>query len=388
MRKVRMGMVGGGVGAFIGAIHRIAAAMDGQIELVCGAFSSRPEVSLRSGMALGLSAERCYESYQAMIAAECKLPASERMQFVAIVTPNDVHFPVAKLALESGFHVVSDKPATFTLDEAVELRRIKLRTGLLYGLTHVYTGYPMIKEAKARIAAGELGTIRKVIAEYTQGWLSAAPDADNKQAAWRLDPARSGLSCCMGDIGVHVANLTEYVCGPISQMYADVGPTVPGRQLDDDGTVLLRFANGAKGVLMASQVCIGDENNLRLRVYGDKASFEWSQLDPNSLWMRFADQPTQQLRSGVGQQSRITQGNLRTPAGHPEGYLEAFANLYRNFAEQIRAHEEGREPAEFAKDVPGIDEGVRGMAFINHVVLNGANSKDWPRFQVPELSDY
>ena len=285
MAKVRMGMVGGGEGAFIGAVHRMAAAIDGEIELVCGAFSSDPERSARSGSALHLDTDRVYTDYQTMMQAEAALPADQRMQFVAIVTPNHLHFPVAEAALQAGFHVMSDKPATFDLAEALKLRELVEETGLLYGLTHTYTGYPLVKEARQRIAQGQLGNIRKVVVEYPQGWLAdRQEDEDNKQAAWRLDPAQAGISSCMGDIGVHAANLAEYVTGlSISELCADLHAFVEGRELDDDGSILLRFNNGARGLLYASQVCVGEENAIRLRVYGEKGGLEWAQQEPNTL---------------------------------------------------------------------------------------------------------
>jgi len=377
MRKLRMGMVGGGQGAFIGAVHRIAALMDGQIELVCGAFSSDPVRAKASGKALFLDESRCYDSYQEMFAGESLLPPGERMDFVAIVTPNHLHFPVARAALEQGFDVISDKPATFNLEEALELEGLVHLSGRLYGLTHVYTGYPMVKEARSRIKSGELGTIKKVVVEYSQGWLAHTPGVDNKQAAWRLDPERAGISCCMGDIGVHAANLAEYLCGDIREICADIGPTVEGRALDDDGTVLLKFGSGARGVLLASQVSVGEENSLKLRVYGDKASLEWAQQEPNTLWMKYPNRPTEMLRAGVGQLSPLTMANLRTPAGHPEGYLEAFANIYRNFAEQVTARIFNLPVPEAAGDLPGIREAIRGMAFIENVVRASRSEQKW-----------
>lgn len=382
MRKIRMGMVGGGEGAFIGAVHRIAANIDGQIELVCGAFSSTPEKSVASGKSLFLPAARCYPDYTSMMHAEADLPESERMDFVAIVTPNHMHFPVAKLALEQGFHVMSDKPATLNLAEALALRDLLANSGKLYGLTHTYTGYPLVKEARARIAAGELGAIRKIVVEYPQGWLADAQEhASNKQAEWRLDPARAGVSSCMGDIGVHAANLAEYVSGlRISQMCADLTSFVPGRELDDDGSILLRFDNGARGVLMASQISVGEENALRIRVYGEHGGLEWSQQEPNTLWLKWPDQPAQMLRAAGGYLGELAQANSRTPGGHPEGYLEAFANLYRNFAEQIRATLDGSKASAAARDLPGIESAVRGMAFIELAVAASASDTKWHDF--------
>ena len=386
MRKIRMGMVGGGQGAFIGAIHRIAAQMDNEIELVCGAFSSDPARSLESGRSLYLDESRCYSSYQQMFAQEALLSADERMDMVTIVTPNFLHFPVAKLALASGFHVMSDKPATLNLEEAFALKSIIAKTGLLYGLTHTYTGYPMVKEAKSRILDHQLGKIKKVVVEYPQGWLASKGDEQSKQAAWRLDPSKAGISCCIGDIGVHAANLAEYVCGlEITELCADLTVNVENRLLDDDGTVLLRFNSGAHGLLLASQICVGEENNLKLRVYGEKASLEWSQLEPNSLLMKFADQPTQLLRAGVGQMAPLTSANMRTPAGHPEGYLEAFANIYSCFAKQIRARFDNnntKEALEQFEQCPGIYQAIRGMAFIENVVAASQSALKWHPFSL------
>ncbi len=380
--KVRMGMVGGGEGAFIGAVHRMAAALDGQIELVCGALSSEPERSLRSGAALFLPAERIYSDYQTMLSQEAALPEHERMQFVAIVTPNHLHFPVAEAALRAGFHVMSDKPATFNLAEALQLRDIIATTGLLYGLTHTYTGYPLIKEAKARVASGDLGTIRKVVVEYSQGWLAnREEDEGNKQAAWRLDPARAGVSSCMGDIGVHAANLAEYVTGArIHELCADLTAFVDGRQLDDDGSILLRFDSGAKGVLTASQISVGEENALTLRVYGDKGGLEWLQEEPNTLWLKWPDRPTERLRTGGAYLSALAQENTRTPKGHPEGYIEAFANVYMAFIGQIRACAAGESLTERVADCPGIDDAIRGMTFIELAVEASASTVKWHSF--------
>jgi len=379
MRKIRMGMVGGGEGAFIGGVHRIAAALDGQIELVCGALSSNPDKAARSGAALYLPPDRVYTDYREMMQREAALPPGQRMDFVAIVTPNHMHFPVAEAALQQGFHILSDKPATFDLAEALRLRELVRESGLLYGLTHTYTGYPLVKEARQRIASGELGTIRKVIVEYQQGWLANQTEAtDNKQAQWRVDPSRAGISCCMGDIGVHAADLAEYVTGlHITALCAELTTFVDGRTLDDDGSVLLRFDNGARGVLMASQISIGEENGLSIRVYGDKAGLEWHQEEPNTLLWKSLDQPTQRLRTAAGYLGAMAAANTRTPGGHPEGYLEAFANIYRNFAEQVRARIEQRAPAISALDVPGIEAAVRGMAFIEQVVAASNNGEKW-----------
>lgn len=374
-----MGMVGGGEGAFIGAIHRIAAQMDGQIELVCGAFSSQPQRSKRSGEQLYLAPERCYESYQAMFMAESELDESLRMDFVAIVTPNYLHFPIAKMAIEHGFHLICDKPATLSLSEAQSLKTLLDQSSSLYALTHTYTGYPMVKEARARISNGELGTIQKIVVEYSQGWLSKPQDTNNKQAEWRLDPKRAGVSCCMGDIGVHASNLAEYISGShIKEVCSLLESTVADRQLDDDGTVALRFDNKAHGLLIASQISVGEENNLRIRVYGSDASLDWSQQEPNTLWLKYQDKSSRMLRTGVGDLAPQTMENCRTPSGHPEGYLEAFANIYRHFSEQIRQHEGlvSTSPLTYIES-QGIEDAIRGMAFIETVVSASQSEKKW-----------
>jgi predicted dehydrogenase len=384
MAKVRMGMVGGGEGAFIGGVHRMAAALDGEIELVCGAFSSDKGRAMRSGLALHLPVERVYGSYQEMMEREAALPEDLRMQFVAIVTPNHMHYPVAEAALQAGFHVMSDKPATFSLAQAIKLRSLVAQTGLLYGLTHTYAGYPLVKEARSRIAAGELGNIRKVVVEYSQGWLAGREEdnSDNKQAAWRLDASKAGISSCMGDIGVHAAHLAEYVSGlEIAELCADLTAFVDGRELDDDGSMLLRFDGGAKGVLTASQVCVGEENNLTLRVFGELASIEWRQQEPNTLLLKQADNPTQLLRTGADDLSSIAKANTRIPMGHPEGYLEAFANIYMAFAAKIRADENNVSVDERADDCPGINEAVRGMAFIELAVHASNSDVKWHQFE-------
>jgi predicted dehydrogenase len=381
-RKLKMGMVGGGIGAFIGAVHRMAAAIDGEIELVCGAFSSSPEKSKASGEALYLPPERVYGSFEEMIKAEKQRPEGDRMDFVSIVTPNHVHFPPAKMALENGFHVVCDKPVTFNLAEAKELAQIVEETGLLFVLTHNYTGYPMVKQARAMIQNGDLGKIRKVIVAYPQGWLSTALEAsDQKQAAWRTDPKKSGAAGAMGDIGTHAENLAEYITGlKITELCADLHTFVPGRQLDDDGSILLRFDNGARGLLYATQIAAGEENALHIRVYGEKGGLEWHQMEPNSLITRWLDRPTQILRTGVGELYPAAQAAARIPAGHPEGYLEAFANIYKNFAHCLRARLAGEEPEAVYQDFPTVQDGVRGMQFIERVVHSSASEEKWTTF--------
>jgi predicted dehydrogenase len=380
-RKIRYGMVGGGRGAFIGAVHRIAANMDGQIELVCGAFSSDAQKSKASGADLFLAPDRCYGSFEEMILSEKSLPAEKRMDFLAIVTPNHMHFPPAKLALENGFHVLSDKPATFNLQEAKDLSALIEKTGLLYGLTHNYTGYPLIKQAREMVRSGALGKIRKVVAEYPQGWLATRlEESGQKQAAWRTDPARSGAAGCVGDIGTHAENLAEYVTGlKISELAADLTTFVEGRLLDDDANILLRFEGGAKGVLHCSQISVGEENNLNLRVYGEKGGLEWHQKEPNTLLVKWLDKPMQVFRTANGYLGAAAASATRTPPAHPEGYLEAFANIYRNFASHIRARVDGTAPSDAALDYPKIEDGIRGMAFIEAVVKSSKQNAAWTR---------
>ncbi|WP_319591671.1 Gfo/Idh/MocA family oxidoreductase [uncultured Draconibacterium sp.] len=382
-RKLRMGMVGGGTDAFIGAIHRLAAFMDNQIELVCGCFSVNPEISKQSGKSYFLPDDRVYETYQEMFEKEAKLPEGERMDFVSIVTPNFVHFAPALMALENGFHVVLDKPITFTLDEALQLKAKLEETGLTLALTHVYSAYPAVKQAKQMVADRRFGKIRKVYVEYPQGWLSSkVEDAGNAQASWRTDPKRSGKAGCMGDIGTHAHQLAEYITGlKVTELCAELNVFVPNRLLDDDGAALLRFENGAKGVLMASQVAAGEENAIKLRVYGEKGGLEWNQHEPNSLILKWTDQPLQILRTGTSLDAAGALHNTRTPGGHPEGYLEAFANIYRNFALTVRAKAKGEEPTPEMLDFPGVEDGIRGMQFIDTVVSAGYNDEvKWVKF--------
>lgn len=383
MTKLRMGLVGGGEGAFIGAVHRMAAELDGRIALACGAFSSDPVRSRKAGPALyGIDPERSYGTYDEMMVREAERPAHERMDFVVIATPNHTHFPIAKAALTAGFPVMSDKPATFTLAEAKELQALVQETGLLYGLTHNYTGYPMVKEARHLVRSGAFGDIRRVVVEYIQGWLAEREEATgNKQAEWRTDPARSGAAGCMGDIGTHGENLVEYVTGLcIESLCADLTAFVPGRRLEDDGNVLLRFHGGAKGLLFASQIAVGEENGLKLRVYGESGGFEWSQMAPNSLIVRWPDRPYEVRRTGGPGVSEAAAGATRLPAGHPEGYLEAFALLYRNFADTLQAQRDGRKPSAESLDFPTIADGVRGMAFIETVVASAEAGAVWTEF--------
>ncbi len=378
-RKIRMGMVGGGRGAFIGGVHRMAAALDSQIDLVCGAFSSNAEKSRLSGEDFFLDPKRVYGSYAEMIEKEKALPEDVRMDFVSIVTPNHMHYGPAKMALENGFHVVCDKPLCFSLEEARDLVHIVKTTGLLFALTHNYTGYPMVKQARKMVQEGHLGKIRKVVVEYPQGWLSTLLEStDHKQAAWRTDPSRSGIAGAMGDIGSHAENLAEYITGlKIKEVCADISALVEGRTLDDDGNVLLRFNNGARGVLHASQICVGEENSLNIRIYGENAGLEWHQMEPNTLLVKYQGKPNQVYRTGVGELSREASAHTRIPAGHPEGYLEAFANIYRNFAYCLRARIEKEAIDPVYMDFPKVEDGLRGMEFIHKVIESGKSQTKW-----------
>lgn len=386
-RKLRMGMIGGGKDAFIGAIHRLAVNMDGQVELVCGALSVNPEVALESGKLLFLPEDRIYTSYIDMLDKEAQRPANERMDFVTIVTPNFAHFAPAMKALECGFNVVIEKPITFTLEEAKLLQEKLAETGLMLLLTHTYAGYPMVKEAREIIKAGKLGKVRKIYVEYLQGWLSRLSEREgNAQASWRTDPSKSGKAGCMGDIGTHAAHLAEYASGlKITALNAALNTVVDGRMLDDDGSVLLKFEQEATGTLIASQVAAGEENSLKLRIYGENGGLEWSQMEPNTLTIRWFDRPAETLRAGGGYTDRLSKSatsNCRTPGGHPEGYLEAFANLYKNFVLALGAKIEGREPEPEWLDYPSIKEGIRGMAFIDNVVASNTSNEKWTTYTV------
>ncbi len=383
-RKLRMGMVGGGKDAFIGSIHRLAANMDGLIEIVSGALSINPEVARESGRSLFLAEERIYLTYEEMLEKESKLPADKRIDFVTIVTPNFAHFAPAMLALEKGFHVVIEKPITFTLDEARQLKTKVDETGLILCLTHTYSGYPMVRQARAMVREGALGKIRKIVVEYPQGWLSKLSEREgNAQAAWRTDPKKSGKAGSMGDIGTHAAHLAEFISGlRITHLCADLNILVTGRALDDDGNVLLKFDNGAAGVLIASQIAAGEENALRIKIYGEYGGLEWAQMEPNTLIAKWLDKPTQLLRAGTnGFLHSEAIFNARTPAGHPEGYLEAFANLYRNFALTLSARMDG-SPVPKEVNFPTVEDGIRGMAFIDNVVKSGQSKDKWTPFEI------
>lgn len=387
MRKLRMGMVGGGKDAFIGAIHRIAANMDGLIELSCGALSINPEIAKESGKELFLPEDRVYLTYDEMISKESKIPADKRIDFITIVTPNFAHFAPAMMALENGFNVVVEKPMTFSLKEAKELKKKVDETGLQLCLTHTYSGYPMVKQARAMMKEGALGKIRKIYVEYCQGWLSKLSEREgNAQAAWRTDPKKSGKAGAMGDIGTHAAHLAEYISGlKITKMCADLNIVVEGRHLDDDGSVLLKFDNNASGVLTATQIAAGEENNLKIKIYGEKGGIEWAQQEPNTLIVKWLDKPAEILRAGTNYANALSSfatKNCRTPGGHPEGYLEAFGNIYHNFAQTLLAKLEGKDPTKEMLDFPGADDGVRGMAFIENVVASGESKEKWTDFVV------
>lgn len=378
-RKIRMGMIGGSPGSFIALVHYNGAVLDGQIELVCGAFSSDPEKSKITGKQYFLPPERVYDSYQEMFEKEKSLDPDERMDFVCIATPNHVHYDPARLALENGFHVVIDKPLTISVQEAVKLVKLVEDTGLIFAVTHAYTGYPLVKEARKLIAEGELGAIRKIIVEYPQGWLSTAmEETDNVQAKWRADPAKSGKAGAMGDIGTHALNLAEYISGlSVSHVCADLSTFVEGRKLDDDGNILLRFKGGAKGVLHASQISAGEENNLNIRIYGEKGGIEWHQVEPNTLTIKWLDKPIEIRRAGNAYLSEVASYNTRLPFGHPEGLIEAFGNIYRNVATSIQCILSGEEIPEFARDYPSVYDGLRGMEFIDKVVESSSSDLKW-----------
>ncbi|MEQ1495942.1 MAG: Gfo/Idh/MocA family oxidoreductase [Novosphingobium sp.] len=366
MRRLRMGMIGGGPGSFIGPIHRIAAELDREIELVAGCFSSSPERSRMAGEGYRIDPTRAYPSLDAMFAAE-KVRA-DGIDFVCVVSPNHHHLPAARAALAAGLPVISDKPATSTLAEARELVGHVKAAGLPYGLTHTYSGYPLVREARARIAAGALGRVRKVVVEYPQGWL--AGEAAGKQAEWRVDPAKSGPGGCIGDIGTHAFQLAEFVTGlKVTELLADLGAVVPGRLVDDDCSVFLRFENGARGVLLASQIEVGEMNGLRIRVYGETGGLIWKQEVPNSLTINTIDGRTEIVHAGGSQLGPDAVSRTRTPTGHPEGYLEAFANIYRDFAAVL-----GGERAPL---LPGIEDALRGMTFIDTAVAASRDRSGW-----------
>ncbi|MDX1641580.1 MAG: Gfo/Idh/MocA family oxidoreductase [Balneolaceae bacterium] len=383
-KKLKYGMVGGSLDAFIGEVHRKAAALDSKFSLVAGAFSSSPEKSKKTGEALVLDPSRVYGSYKEMIEKESELPEDERIDVVSIVTPNHAHFEPAKLALENGFHVIMDKPITFNSQEAKELKKIVDDSGRVLALTHTYTGYPMVKEAKEFVRQGKLGKLRKVYVEYPQGWLSMPLEEEgNKQASWRTDPERSGAGGAIGDIGTHAANLAEYVTGlNITHICADINTKVPGRKLDDDAAALLKFEDGVTGVLMVSQIAAGEENDIKIRVYGEKAGVEWKQSDQNTLLFKPLDSPAQVIRAGTGYLSDLAQENTRTPAGHPEGYLEAFANIYVAFHKAVIDHQSGEYKSADDYDFPNVIDGIRGMVFVDTMIESSKSETKWTPFKV------
>ncbi len=372
-RKVRYGMVGGGPGAFIGGVHRKAAALDGKIELVAGAFSSSAEKSKQQGEELFLDPSRVYGSYKEMAEVESKLPLGARIDFVSIVTPNNTHFAIAKTFIEAGFHVLCDKPMTMTVEESEELCRLVKKHDAVFALTHNYTGYPMVKQAKQLIADGKLGTIRKIVVEYPQGWLATFLEAEGaKQAVWRTDPKQAGVSSAIGDIGSHAENLARYITGlEMDRVCADLTTFVPGRLLEDDANMLVQYKGGAKGVLYCSQVSVGEENNLQIRIYGTEASMEWHQEHPNYLHVRYPDGPEEVFKRGNDYLTDVAKHNSRLPSGHPEAFIEAFANIYANAARTIAARIAGDEPGEFDMDFPTVQDGAVGVHFIHTAVKSG-----------------
>ena len=375
MQPIRMGMIGGGEGAFIGAVHRHAAGLDGHYTLVCGAFSRNEENNLRTAETLNVAKARTYDNWQFMLEEESRLPEDERMQVVVIVTPNHLHVPISIAAIKAGFHVFCEKPAGVNLHEVITLQDTLNASHSLYGLAHTYLGYPMVWQAKHMVESGQLGTIRKVFVEYPQGWLSANEESHNKQAAWRTDPELAGGSGCMGDIGTHAFGLVEFVLNDYENaLSGELYTHVEGRRLDDDGAALIKTQKGATGVLIASQVCAGEENALKIRVYGEKGGIEWKQMEPNSLVYRPTDAPYQVLRAGLGQAGLCDQAisRCRIPGGHPEGYLEAMANLYTGFANAIREGQSGQ-----ADGVPGVKSGLRGMVFIDAMLASAQSEQKW-----------
>jgi predicted dehydrogenase len=377
--KLKMGMVGGGQGAFIGAVHRKAAALDGEIAFTAGALSSTPEKAKASGRELGLADERTYGSWEEMLERERARPADERIDFVSIVTPNHLHFPVAHAFAEAGFNVICDKPLVHSSEQAKKLIAVVEKTGVVFAVTYNYTGYPMVKEARELVRQGRLGELRKVIVEYNQGWLVGKLEGSgSKQAEWRTDPSRSGIAGAIGDIGSHAENLVSTVTGlELSHICADLSTFVSGRRLDDDGNLLLRFAGGAKGVLIASQISTGEENDLRIRVYGSEGSLSWQQEDPNSLVFKPLEGPMQVLKRGNAYLCEPAQRATRLPTGHPEAFIEAFANIYKNAGDTIRAKREDREPGALERDFPTVYDGARGVHFIEKTVESAKSERKW-----------
>lgn len=381
-RKLRMGMVGGGRDAFIGAVHRMAAMLDGQAELAAGAFSKDPKKSKLSGKDFYLDTKRVYGSFKEMARKEAQLPEEKKIDFVVIVTPNNTHYEIARAFLEAGFHVVCDKPMTFNLKQAKILARLVKKSKKVFALTHNYTGYPMVKEARNLVGSGKLGKILKVVVEYPQGWLITPLErSGQKQASWRTDPEQAGASCCMGDIGTHAENLVRYITGlEINELCADLTTFIKGRKLDDDGNVLVRYKGGAKGILYASQISGGEENDLTIRVYGEKASLEWRQEDPNDLIVKYPGRPRSILRRGNDYLSDEAKKFTRIPFGHPEGFIEAFANIYREAIRAIADSINGEQKKQY--DFPTVEDGVVGMAFIETVVKSSKSRQKWVKMKI------
>jgi predicted dehydrogenase len=382
-RKLRMGMVGGGPGAFIGEVHRKAARMDGGIEVVAGAFHIDPKLSHEQGRLLCIDPARAYDNFEQMLEKEAK--REDKVDFIAVTTPNNWHFPIAKACLQAGFNVMCEKPMTMTLKEAKDLQKIVEKSGKVFGLMHNYPGYPMAKLARDMVRQGDLGKIYKIVVQYPQGWLVRAIEkTGQQQASWRTDPKQSGAAGCMGDIGTHAENMAHYITGlEIEELCADLTTFIEGRRLDDDGNVLVRWSKGCKGILHASQVSIGEENGLAIWVYGENKALEWHQEHPNYLYVKVIDGPVQVWRRGngyVSAKSAAAGRATRIPSGHPEAFLEAFANNYVNFADTIRAKIDGRKPTELELDFPGVKEGITGMAFIESVVKSSALGAKWVKF--------
>ena len=377
-RKIKYGMVGGGPDAFIGAVHRMAAALDGEMEIVAGAFSATPEKSFAQGKELHLDPDRVYGSYREMAEQEAALPEGERIDFVSIVAPNHVHFDAAKVFIEAGIHVVCDKPLTNTLEEAETLCRLVAEHKVVFALTHNYTGYPMVKQARAMVAAGKLGEIRKIVVEYPQGWLSTLLEAEgHKQATWRMDPTKAGVSSALADIGTHAENLTSYITGlEMEELFADLGAMVIGRELEDDASVLIHYKGGARGILYASQISVGEENNLRIRIYGTVAALRWSQEHPNWLYVAHCDGPEEIYKRGNDYLEPVARHSTRIPPGHPEAFIEAFANIYRNAGRTIAARIAGRDPHPFDLDFPSVQDGARGVHFV-HTAVESGKRRQW-----------
>src|SRR5215203_2543984 len=388
MKKLKMGMVGGGSGALIGAVHRRAAIMDGEVEFVAGALSSNREKALASGRELGLADERNYASWERMLDHELSLPEKERIDFVSIVTPNHMHYPIARAFAEAGFNVVLDKPMVHTSEQAEDLMRVVEGSGGVFAVTYNYTGYPMVKQARHMVREGLLGEIRKVIVEYNQGWLaSRLEETGAKQAEWRTDPARSGIAGAIGDIGSHAENLVSTITGlEVSEICADLTTFVSGRRLDDDGNLLIRYEGGAKGVMVASQVSTGEENNLRIRIYGTEGGLEWRQEEPNYLYHKPAEEPERVLKRGNDYLCEEAKRASRLPPGHPEAFIEAFANVYMSVVASIRAKREQVEPDGLSWDFPTVFEGARGVHFIEKTVESSRSNQKWldARWQDPE----